>query len=100
MKNKRREYTRQFYKGNHIPFLIALLATLLVAAQNLWITWILQQLLDAASGVPGALGLRALVQNVLGILLSILVLDALRYVSKPAFSSVPWGNTRPTPFRN
>lgn len=85
MKNKRREYTRQFYKGNHIPFLIALLATLLVAAQNLWITWILQQLLDAASGVPGALGLRALVQNVLGILLSILVLDALRYVSKPRF---------------
>lgn len=85
MKTKRKEYTAQFYKGNHLRFLLALLATLLAAAQNLWIAWILQQLLDAASGAPGALGLHALVQNVLGILLSILVVDVVRYFSKPRF---------------
>lgn len=85
MKPERREYTRQFYRGNHLWFLLALLATLLAAAQNLWITWLLQQLLDAASGVPDALSLRTLAQNVAGVLLSIFAVNALRYASKPRF---------------
>ena len=52
MKNKlkaeRKKYTTQFYKKNHITFLIALFATLLTAALNLWIAWVMQQPLKTA----------------------------------------------------
>lgn len=52
MKNKRREYTAQFYKKNHIAFAAALLSSLLTSALNLYIAWVLQQMIDAVSGVP------------------------------------------------
>ena len=56
MKNKRREYTAQFYKKNHIAFAAALLSSLLTSALNLYIAWVLQQMIDAVSGVPGVTG--------------------------------------------
>ena len=46
MKNKRREYTAQFYKKNHIAFAAALLSSLLTSALNLYIAWVLQQMID------------------------------------------------------
>ena len=55
MKNKRREYTAQFYKKNHIAFAAALLSSLLTSALNLYIAWVLQQMIDAVSGVPAPL---------------------------------------------
>ena len=64
MKNKlkaeRKKYTAQFYKKNHATFIIALLSTLLTAALNLWIAWVLQQMIDTVSGVPGSLKLSVL----------------------------------------
>ena len=57
MKNKRREYTAQFYKKNHIAFAAALLSSLLTSALNLYIAWVLQQMIDAVSGVPGSFAL-------------------------------------------
>ena len=43
----------QFYKKNHIAFAAALLSSLLTSALNLYIAWVLQQMIDAVSGVPG-----------------------------------------------
>ena len=63
MKNKRREYTAQFYKKNHIAFAAALLSSLLTAALNLYIAWVLQQMIDAVSGVPGSFALSALLRS-------------------------------------
>ena len=54
-KAERKKYTAQFYNKNHTAFFIALLSTLLTAALNLWIAWVLQQMIDAVSGVPGSL---------------------------------------------
>ena len=65
MKNKRREYTAQFYKKNHIAFAAALLSSLLTSALNLYIAWVLQQMIDAVSGVPGSFALSALLWFVL-----------------------------------
>lgn len=61
MKNKlkaeHKKYTAQFYIKNHTTFLIALFSTLLTAALNLWIAWVMQQMIDSVSGVPGSLKL-------------------------------------------
>ena len=60
MKNKRKaerkKYTAQFYQKNHTTFIIALLSTLLTAALNLWIAWVLQQ----ESVANGEIGIFAL----------------------------------------
>ena len=82
MKNKRREYTAQFYKKNHIAFAAALLSSLLTSALNLYIAWVLQQMIDAVSGVPGSFALSALLWFVLA---AIILLKTASYFSKPCF---------------
>lgn len=85
MKHKRKEYTVQFYKRNHVAFLIALTSALLISALNLWIAWIMQQMIDFVSGVPDSLGLGVLAWCVVGVVMAIIVLKAASYFSKPRF---------------
>ena len=85
MKNKRREFTAQFYKKNHIAFAVALLSSLLTAALNLYIAWVLQQMIDAVSGVPGSFELSALTWFVVSVIVAIILLKAASYFSKPRF---------------
>lgn len=89
MKNKRKaerkKFTAQFYKKNHITFLIALLSTLLTAALNLWIAWVMQQMIDSVSGVPGSLSLSVLAWCVASVVIAIIVLKGISYYSKPRF---------------
>ena len=85
MKNKRREYTAQFYKKNHIAFAAALLSSLLTSALNLYIAWVLQQMIDAVSGVPGSFALSTLLWFVLSVIAAIILLKTASYFSKPCF---------------
>lgn len=85
MKNNRREYTAQFYKKNHIAFAAALLSSLLTSALNLYIAWVLQQMIDAVSGVPGSFALSALLWFVLSVIAAIILLKTASYFSKPCF---------------
>lgn len=82
---QRKEYTAQFYKKNHAAFLIALLSALLSAALNLWIAWVMQQMIDSVSGVSGSLQLSVLAWCVGGVVVAILVLKGISYCSKPRF---------------
>lgn len=84
-KSVRKEYTAQFYKKNHISFLTALILTLLIAALNLWIAWVMQKMIDAVSGGSGALGLDVLAWCVVSAVIAILILKAGSYFSKPRF---------------
>ena len=56
-KNKplKKQLTDQFYRHNIPVFCIAILSALLSGTLNLILSWIMQQLIDAASGVPEAL---------------------------------------------
>lgn len=87
MKNHklRREYTSQFYKRNRIAFSVAFLMTLCTIALNFGITWIMQQMLDAVSGEPGALALPVLGFLSAGIVLLIILFKLITYWSKPRF---------------
>lgn len=103
MKNKlkaeRKKYTAQFYKKNHTTFLIALLSTLLTAALNLWIAWVMQQMIDAVSGVPGSLKLSVLAWCVASVVIAIIVLKGISYYSKPRFMEMAMKQYKDFAFR-
>ena len=103
MKNKlkaeRKKYTAQFYKKNHTTFLIALLSTLLTAALNLWIAWVMQQMIDTVSGVPGSLKLSVLAWCVASVVIAIIVLKGISYYSKPRFMEMAMKQYKDFAFR-
>lgn len=82
---RRRQYTRQFYHQNHLSFGLAVLSSLLVASVNLVLTWMIQQMIDTASGLPGAFSLKALICLTVCVILLILAFKGLSYLSHPRF---------------
>lgn len=84
-KAERRKYTEQFYRKNHAAFFFALLSALLIATLNLWIAWVMQQIMDLVSGVSGALKVSVLAGHVIAVVAAIVALKAIRYFSKPRF---------------
>ena len=103
MKNKlkaeHKKYTAQFYIKNHTTFLIALFSTLLTAALNLWIAWVMQQMIDSVSGVPGSLKLSVLVWCVVSVVIAIIVLKGISYYSKPRFMKIAMRQYKDFAFR-
>lgn len=86
MKNKqRKEYLSQFYRKNHIVFIIAFFVDICTVALNFGITWIMQQLLDAVYQVPGALSLVKLGLMTAAIILLIVLFKQATYWTKPRF---------------
>ena len=52
-----RQLRGAFYRGNRLAFVLAAAGALLGAVLNLIISWLMQQLIDAAAGTPGALAM-------------------------------------------
>ena len=98
-KAERKKYTAPFYKKNHTTFLIALLSTLLIAALNLWIAWVMQQMIDSVSGVPGSLTLSVLAWCVASVVVAIIALKVISYYSKPRFMEVAMKQYKDFAFR-
>ena len=66
-------------------FALAVFAALTGGTLNLIVTWLMQQLIDAASGAPGALPLAALAEITGGFVVLCAVLFLLKYASEPRF---------------
>lgn len=84
---RRRQFTRQFYRGNHLNFVLALTVSLLGMALNLAISWLLQQTIDLATGTGNTLSLPQLAVVTLALLAACVVFDALGALAKPRFLS-------------
>lgn len=80
-----RQLTAQFFRGNVPMFALAVFAALTGGTLNLIVTWLMQQLIDAASGLPGALPLGQLVWSTGGFILLCAALMLLKYASEPRF---------------
>ena len=80
-----RQLTAQFFRGNIPMFALAVFAALTGGTLNLIVTWLMQQLIDAASGAPGALPLAALAEITGGFVVLCAVLFLLKYASEPRF---------------
>lgn len=84
-KTLEKQLRAQFYRGNRGVFALAVFAALAGGTLNLIVTWLLQQLIDAASGAPGALPLAALAEITGGFVVLCAVLFLLKYASEPRF---------------
>lgn len=79
------ELMSQFYRGNHIRFILAILSSLLMGLLNLMLSWMIQQFMDTISGVPGSLSLPVMALFSGALILSALLLQWMAYLSKPRF---------------
>lgn len=80
-----RQLTAQFFRGNVPMFALAVFAALTGGTLNLIVTWLMQQLIDAASGLPDALPLGQLAWITGGFILLCAALMLLKYASEPRF---------------
>ena len=84
-KQLRKQFTRQFYKGNGIYLFLAMLQTITVVIANLFIAWLMQQLVDTATGAASNFTLKQIgIISIPGIGLWILA-AVLDYYSMPKF---------------
>ena len=95
----KKQLIRSFYRGNWGMFLLAAFASLACSAVNLLLSWIMQQLIDAASGVEGALSLKALSGITGGFILLCVALLLLRYFAEPRFIRRAMAQYRDLAFR-
>lgn len=84
-KTLEKQLRAQFYRGNRGVFALAVFAALAGGTLNLIVTWLMQQLIDAASGAPGALPLAALAEITGCFVVLCAVLFLLKYASEPRF---------------
>ena len=84
-KQLRKQFTRLFYKGNGIYLFLAMLQTITVVIANLFIAWLMQQLVDTATGAASNFTLKQIgIISIPGIGLWILA-AVLDYYSMPKF---------------
>ncbi len=83
--NLRKEYTSQFYRKNHIVYLLAMLSAIGSICLNFGITWLLQQILDTISLVPESLSILTL-SILTGVLIVLFVaFKLLSYWTEPEY---------------
>lgn len=82
---RRRCFTRQFYKGNTIAFLVAVLQTFVITGANMMISWLMQVLIDVTTGADSRFSLLQ-VTGLCAACMGILAFGIwLAYLSKPRF---------------
>lgn len=87
MKKKayRNSFIKQFYKGNIGRLLLGVLYTVLIAAANLVISWLLQQIIDVASGTDTGFSFEQLIMIAVGGIALFVVAYTVNYFSRPRF---------------
>ena len=85
--NLRRQFTLQLWKGNKISFSIAMIGYILQVFVNLMISWLLQQFIDASSGIDTGFSILDLILLSIVMVALLTFCAALIYFSKPKFIS-------------
>ena len=74
-----RQFTLQFWKGNKISFSVAMTGYILQVFVNLMISWLLQQFIDASSGIDTGFTLSELILLSVGMVALLTFCAALIY---------------------
>ena len=82
-----RPFTRQFYRGTKRYLVLGLIQTVIITAANLLISWLLQQMLDLASGVDTGFTLQNLILLAAVFIGMIILCYGLEYLGRPRFIS-------------
>lgn len=84
-KSVTKELTSCFYKGNVPIFILAVFAAFVGGFLNLIVSWIMQKLIDAASGIEGAISLGRLAEISCAFVALCIALFLLKYFSQPRY---------------
>ena len=87
MKLHRKDFTRQFYKGNIGNLSLALFSCALIAIVNLSLSFLIQQLVDIAAGADTIFKFGQILAMAIGELGILFISYALEYGSHPCFIS-------------
>lgn len=85
MQTVKKQLIAQFYHKNKLLFFICILGTFIDAGLGLVLSWILQQLIDTASGVKGAIDLAVLAKISIGFMLICFVFLFIDALAQPRF---------------
>ena len=81
----RKAFTRQFYRGNAGNLILGVLGSFLLVGGNLGISWLIQQLIDLATGAGTGASLRILAILSLAFVEVFLLSGVCSYISRPWF---------------
>lgn len=95
----RRTLTRQFFAGNSLAFAGTILETIFTVSASLVISWLMQQLIDAATGAEGARPLGELSLIAMGSVLLLAMGFLVAYHTRPRFVSRAIGQYQNYVFR-
>ncbi len=87
----RKAYTAQFYRKNKVSFVLAVLSAMLIGGLNLLLAWLMQQMIDTITMVPGAYSLSHLALFTLATISLIVCFKAISYASLPRFMEKAMG---------
>lgn len=79
------EYVKCFYKDNHLNYALALASAFLNTAISFSVTWLLQQMLDTATGASNRFSLKELVIFAICFLFVYASVKLLMYISQPRY---------------
>lgn len=85
MKGSGRVLRKQFYMGNRWDLFLAVLCCILLSAVNIFLAWLIQQMIDTASGVPGAMDTGMLGILILGTLAAVIGIKLTERYAKPRY---------------
>lgn len=82
----RKGFTKQFFRGNHLMFGLTIIAMFMIAGVNLIVSWLMQELIDTATGVSADYTLLELVGVSAAIVVLLAAAELIRCQSQPRFT--------------
>lgn len=87
MKSLRKSFIRQFYKGNGINFVICLAMTMLMSFVSIFLSVVMQQIVDAISGSQNAQPISTVAWMTAALIGSCLIFGGLDAIFSPRFTA-------------
>lgn len=81
----RKDFTNQFYRHNKWNFFAAMTGTVLASVGTLLVSWLMQQIIDTASGIENRFSLLQLAFILAAIVAELVAASALDYYARPRF---------------
>lgn len=82
----RKHFTKQFFHGNYLMFSLTLMAMFMIAGVNLIVSWLMQELIDTATGVSADYTLLELAGVSVAIVGLLAAAELIRCQSQPRFT--------------
>lgn len=80
-----KNFTKQFYRHNKWNFFVAITGVVFTSAGTLLVSWLMQQIIDTASGIETHFSLLQLALIMVAIVAGLLMASALDYYARPRF---------------